>query len=101
MLLKLLCVRIAHCLLPFPRHFFAFISVRHILNQNEGDDEGTKKMMRICKKRNATEDVFKVEYMIMRRCSRMMMLVRFVRAGWPSFTHLLLTERGGEGEGRG
>ena len=28
-----------------------------------------------------------------------MMLVRFVRAGWPSFTHLLLTERGGEGEG--
>ena len=27
-----------------------------------------------------------------------MMLVRFVRAGWPSFTHLLLTERGGRGE---
>ena len=26
-----------------------------------------------------------------------MMLVRFVRAGWPSFTHLLLTEAEGEG----
>ena len=32
---------------------------------------------------------------------RLMMLVRFVRAGWPSFTHLLLTERGGRVRGGG